>query len=235
MPPKSHRSNGRKPAVHNSAGRNNGARSLDPRPRRFVDLGLIVPDRIQTSMPYGEMIERAPAATTDLYTFRLNSTFDPDLTGTGHQPLGRDQLASVLYNRYRVLSAKAHVSFNSITSAGTPCLFYIYPTNGQSISVITDVLEQPNIKSKLAGDANYGFPLTLSGAWKLWDIWGKSKEEYLSDDTTGAVYSASPSEVINLDIGLGTADRTSTVTKWRFAIKIVYEVEWYDRVGIGPS
>lgn len=186
-------------------------------------------------MPYGEMIERTPAATTDAYTFRLNSTFDPDLTGTGHQPLGRDQFAGVLYNRYRVHSVKLHVSFNSITSAGTPCLFYVYPSNGYNLSVITDALEQPLVKSKLAGDANYGFPLTINGAWKLWDIWGKTKEQYLSDDTTGAVYSANPTELLSVDIGLGTADRTSTVTKWRFAIKLLYVVEWYDRVVIGPS
>ncbi len=201
----------------------------------MVRMGLVVPDRVLIKMPYGEMIERTPASATDFYTFRLNSTFDPDLTGTGHQPLGRDQFAGILYNRYRVHSVQVHVSFSNITSGACPCLHYVYPSNGYNLSTITDALEQPLVITKVAGDPNYGFPLTITGGWNLWDIWGKTKEEYLSDDTTGSIYSTNPTEVMTLDIGLGTMDRTTTVSKWRFAIQLVYTVEWYDRVVIGAS
>lgn len=40
----------------------------------------------------------------------INSTFDPDNTGTGHQPLYRDTYAA-LYDHYAVVSAKARVKF----------------------------------------------------------------------------------------------------------------------------
>lgn len=39
-----------------------------------------------------------------LYQFRANSMYDPDYTGTGHQPLFRDEMAAQ-YNYYTVLSS----------------------------------------------------------------------------------------------------------------------------------
>ncbi len=198
-------------------------------------MGLIVPDKVLVRMPYGEMIERTPGSVTDYYTFRMNSTFDPDFTGVGHQPLGRDQFAGVLYNKYRVHSVKLWVAFSELNSGPCPCLHYVYPSNRYNLSSITDVLEQPLIKYKVSGDPNYGFPCTLQGSWKLWDVWGKPRDEYLSDDITGAAFGANPAEAFTVDIGVGTMDRITTITKWRFAIRIEYMVEWFDRVLIGAS
>jgi hypothetical protein len=44
------------------------------------------------------------------YAFRWNSTFDPDATGVGHQPLFRDTFTSV-YDQYAVVSATARIKF----------------------------------------------------------------------------------------------------------------------------
>lgn len=205
-------------------------------PRNLVSLGSIVPDRIMVTMPYGEMIQRSPGATTDNYQFNLNSTFDPDSTGVGHQPLGRDQLAGVLYNRYRVHSVRFTVEFGCIGASGIPCLHYLQFVNGAATpSTITDVLEQPWSIARLQRDPNNGFKCELKLSANLWDIWGKSRAEYLADDTTGAVYSTSPVEVFIGNIGIGTADRTTSITAWQFAVKIQYVVEWYDRVYIAAS
>lgn len=45
------------------------------------------------------------------HVFRLNSLFDPDKTGTGHQPYGFDALA-VAYNRYKVVGATVEIMVN---------------------------------------------------------------------------------------------------------------------------
>lgn len=42
--------------------------------------------------------------------FRANSIFDPNQTGIGHQPLGRDQW-ELFYNTYTVIGAKVTVNF----------------------------------------------------------------------------------------------------------------------------
>lgn len=46
-----------------------------------------------------------------LYWFRANSVFDPDYTGTGHQPLYHDEMAAV-YNFYTVIAAFIRVVFD---------------------------------------------------------------------------------------------------------------------------
>jgi len=47
-----------------------------------------------------------------LWVFRANGLYDPDLTFTGHQPLGFDQIMP-LYNVFTVLSARITVDFIS--------------------------------------------------------------------------------------------------------------------------
>jgi hypothetical protein len=216
-------------------GKKNGQMVTSSRPLKIVNIGTVVPDRILVTMPYGEMIQRSPAAPTDFYTFRLNSTFDPDLTGVGHQPLGRDQLAGVLYNRYRVHSVKVTVDFSAFLAANVPVLTYVYLSNGYNLASITDALEQPFCSTKFMGDCSYGYSSRTTRSLNLWDLWGKTKEEYLADDTTGALFGSNPSEVMTVDIGLGSCNRTTNVSEWRFAIKIDYLVEWYDRVLIASS
>lgn len=42
------------------------------------------------------------------YTFLLNSAYDPNHTGTGHQPLGYDQMAAI-FQKYTVVGARVNV------------------------------------------------------------------------------------------------------------------------------
>lgn len=51
------------------------------------------------------------AGLTDFYSFRLNSVYDPNYTGTGHQPLFRDEMADK-YTNYTVISAIIKVTFS---------------------------------------------------------------------------------------------------------------------------
>jgi len=47
---------------------------------------------------------------------RLNSLYDPDQTGTGHQTYWNTQFAQI-YNRYVVLGSKMTVTFGCIVDA----------------------------------------------------------------------------------------------------------------------
>lgn len=44
------------------------------------------------------------------YVFSANGMYDPNITGTGHQPLGFDQLAAI-FDKYTVIGSKIKVSF----------------------------------------------------------------------------------------------------------------------------
>lgn len=55
------------------------------------------------------------------YVYSCNGLYDPNITGTGHQPMGFDQLM-VIFQRYTVIGAKAVVTFvNTDSTNATHC------------------------------------------------------------------------------------------------------------------
>lgn len=64
-------------------------------------------------LPYCEYApySQAGAVIGSLQQFKVNSIFDPDLSGVGGQPLGRDTYAAI-YNYYKVL--ETHIDFELI-------------------------------------------------------------------------------------------------------------------------
>lgn len=71
------------------------------------------PDMV-IKMPYFEIFSTSIANGTlaAAYQFKVNSIFDPYLTGGGHQPLGRDTWAAI-YNYYKVLETRISVIVTS--------------------------------------------------------------------------------------------------------------------------
>ncbi len=76
------------------------------------------------------------------YIFQLNNTFDPNQTGTGHQPRGRDELAAI-YNEYTVLRAKWKVEFLTTQTTDSMRAWCSVDTNSASdILSSEDALER---------------------------------------------------------------------------------------------
>lgn len=91
---------------------------LYKRPSRAILTGF--PNSKLVKLRYVEHFTLDYIASIAEYRFRCNSIFDPNLTGTGHQPMGRDQWAE-LYQRYMVVGAKATLTYvNTSVSAQTP-------------------------------------------------------------------------------------------------------------------
>lgn len=105
-------------------------------------------------LKYSDAFNLASDATLTSYTgsqyvFRLNSLYDPDLTGTGHQPYGFDQYAA-LFNRYKVDKVTVDVIFT--TPGGSydmACLVAIRPPqNSTSLSNVffASLSERPEVE-----------------------------------------------------------------------------------------
>ena len=69
---------------------------------------------------YAEAISLDPSAAGAIaaYVFRVNQMYDPNVSGTGHQPQGYDTLAAA-YGRYNVLSAKIFIDAGPNTAPTT--------------------------------------------------------------------------------------------------------------------
>jgi len=69
------------------------------------------PDKLMSKLRYCDLNTlTSTLGSIGRYVFRWNSTFDPDLTGVGHQPLYRDTFAGI-YDQYSVVSATAKIKF----------------------------------------------------------------------------------------------------------------------------
>ena len=80
------------------------------RKRSGPKITKLLKNKTTAHLRYVDVITIDPgAAATASHVFRANSLFDPDATGTGHQPLMFDEYAE-LYGEYRVLSSKITIT-----------------------------------------------------------------------------------------------------------------------------
>lgn len=83
---------------------------------RPVGKRTLFPSSMNVNLKYCQQVTLSlPGGTPALQVFRANSIFDPDYTGTGHQPLGMDQLGG-LYGRYEVLSSTIRARYTTNSS-----------------------------------------------------------------------------------------------------------------------
>lgn len=77
------------------------------------------PVRMRAMLRYSEVISLNPTlGSTAHQLFRCNSIFDPNQTGIGHQPYGRDTYASI-YDHYTVLKSEIKITTVGATQYGT--------------------------------------------------------------------------------------------------------------------
>lgn len=84
--------------------------------RRRVPRQLIT-NKLTRTLRYNTTVTLNPTATVPAYhNFSMNGLYDSDLSGSGHQVLGWDQLIGVFYDHAIVIGSKIKVEFLSTSS-----------------------------------------------------------------------------------------------------------------------
>jgi len=188
-----------------------------------------VGQRMRTTLRYSETYQRTGLAVYD-YQFRLNSLFDPNYTGGGHQPKGFDQLAA-FYQRYRVYNVRWEVLQWSTNSAMASHLVVVPTNSSTSYTDASDAIEATYAKHTIT----YMYqPKKLAGVVGLAALNGKTHVAYASDDTTQALVSTNPSEVLNLHVFSEALDGSTTLVLYQ-TVTLLYDVEFSDPVQLGQS
>lgn len=210
-------------------------RVLPPRPRRrtqrsrrkmtMFPQGL--PAALNTKLAYGDVITLVPTSgSVGQYIFRANSIFDPDFTGTGHQPRLHDQF-SPLYNSYRVLGIKWRCSFFPIigTEQTTLCVVAGSTSAGLTFGGLSDILEYPRPhlikKTWLTRERRTAI---ISGYWKCSRMQGVNEHAYTFDEDYQAGFGSNPTATPLLNIYVVNREGTGTIS-----IRIQVELTFYVR------
>lgn len=160
--------------------------------------------------------------------YRMNSLFDPDKTGSGHQPYGYDQITP-LYLRYRVLRFRYKITF---ATSSSDYFALVIPINGALASAITNLTtftqaaESPRGRSTIVSSTTRS--IIMRGNLALNALNGTTQIEYLADDRFQAAVSSNPTEVIDLAIGwFNPSGGTITVN---FGAELIYECDIHDPI-----
>ena len=185
-------------------------RALSPFAQRYI-----------TKLKYSEALTLS-ALNSYQYVFNLNSLFDPNRTGVGHQPYGFDQLAN-LYNRYRVIacryivngySGSVPVRYGTIVSNETPV----------TITSMSELAENPRAQTRVQVPG--GNTTQIRGTAYIPSVVGRNKAQYMADDRFQAQTTASPAELALLSIYGQTL--TDVNTDVLVTVTLEYTVEFFD-------
>lgn len=200
----------------------------------------VFPHEYYAVLPYHDIISlNLSTVPWQVYRFRMNSVYDPDLSGGGHQPRGRDELGN-LYQSYLVFAVAYDINFmtkdttreaivcgaagcSSIQTLGSLPNYQALRENQQRYvryTRIDDMRPVANIKGKL-------MCRKVEGVDK--DAW---------NDETGpfqSLMTANPNACPTLAIFAGTIDQTTMSSTVVADVKVMYYCKFFTRGINGPS
>lgn len=194
-------------------------RALQPFAQRYI-----------TKMKYSESFQITGPSTAGFATqrFNLNSIYDPNRTGLGHQPYGHDNLAA-LYNRYRVIKCDYVISGIALgnTSGNMYSLLAALPSNEEyGIASVAEAQEHP--RCKFITQAPDAALKVLRGSVYIPSLVGRSKAQYMADDRYQAQFGSSPNELAILNVYAGLLNGGFETTQFTLNITLTYTVEVFD-------
>jgi len=206
----------RRPRVAGGArngGKSNADRSLAITVDNKSTLSMIVepwmplfPPRVTKWLRYasGHQGLSSSSGVVSTQVFSANGAFDPDVTGTGHQPMGFDQMMA-FYNHYCVTHARLHVRFASASgSYGTACIRV--DAGSTPITDIERIMEfGGNVTVGLESIGNFGANKELNMSISIAKLQGVSEMALTADPTLRGDVTANPTEQTYFHVQLWNA------------------------------
>lgn len=189
------------------------------------------PDKLTTRLRYSVFRNVTTAVGTgiDVYQYMINSTYDPDVTGGGHQPLYRDQLYAI-YNLCVVTECKwmLHVTTSSTVGQLINVQATTYATTDNDVSTSIERGQTHRVVTQL------GNPGYLSGTVDMTKLFGMvKKEDILTDDLFTHGSGSNPNKAAYLT--LYTQDMTLTTSVLQYSLTFDMTVVFKEPVKIASS
>jgi hypothetical protein len=201
--------------------------------------GIVFPSHLRRTLRYVDRVElTSTSGGHAYYQFRANSLFDPDLSGTGHQPRYFDQLCSATgpYTTYRVHGCSVRLCVVPSDSAiwNVAAGF----TDSSTLSAGISGAGLDLAYAELPGWIGWLMPLasgpshTMTFKALMGQIHNVPESAIKIDDQYAAAYNANPVDTAYFNIVGNTAASTDTLTVGVF---IDFDVTFEDPYTVASS
>ena len=185
------------------------------------------PQKLIVKLPYftsGQLASSVGAYSYQI--FNLNSIYDPDRSGVGHQPLGRDQWVP-FYNRYRVFKVDYVITLTNADPA-QPADCVVLNANGVPLLTDDSVFEQPgSFYASLAPRDGGASRKVIKGSVYLPRLNGLTGAQYKADENMQSTQGTNPVEILTQSIVVAPVITGSEVNVC-YSVKYIYHVEMFD-------
>lgn len=184
------------------------------------------PNSIITKLRYCDQIQlTSTSGAMTGYVFAANGIFDPDISGTGHQPMFRDNYASI-YDQYVVIGSRIKVTMTNVSASNTA----VWGINGDDDSggsaTLTTKMEQNNSIWNQLGPTGSGHDTSiLTCTFEPNRDFGVDAK---SDGSSQTALGANPTELWCYQVWMA-ASGANTIT-CQFTVEIDYTVKWAELV-----
>lgn len=193
------------------------------------------PKRLYNTLKYASTTTKTlTSGVTSIHQFTCNGLYDPDISGSGHQPMYYDQLMAI-YNHYTVLRSRFRVTPMITGGVTDPVMLTVFVNDGGSA---TNTSTQPfNLERQGAKFMQYnpgvGFaPSYLPLSWSGKQSFGGDLLD--NDDLQGTV-GANPVEQQYFNIDTFCPFLLSSTAGVILLVQIEYDVCWEERTTISSS
>lgn len=200
--------------------------------RTTVPVGLGFPKKMVMTHKYCETFTLgSTAGALGNYKFSCNGMYDPNITGTGHQPMYFDQMAQI-YDHYTVIGSRIIVKIAPET-AGQPAYQVAMFINDDTTYNPTDpdyAAEQSTTSRFVLVPPSSTDAFTMSKKWSAKKYFGSA---VLANNSLQGTSSANPTEQSYFEIYLrSVGSSTSSVI---FQVEIQYIAVWAEIKDLAPS
>jgi len=189
-----------------------------------------IPDKFMTKMRYSSLqsMTTAGIGIPATYSFRMNSIFDPDLSGVGHQPLGHDELTP-LYTKYNVTGCSYIVTFTNQSATDYADIAVALRPNTNGWATMSTVLESAYVKRGVLGPESGSRNIrVIRGYCSIAKIRGVAKDKIRDENDYSALIGANPTLTPTLQIYFENQNVANPITV-NFRVELIYYVSLYDR------
>lgn len=192
-----------------------------------------IPPKFYSTLRYCQMFDLSlSVGTMGTYVFSANGLFDPNITGTGNQPLYFDQMMA-LYNHYHVKASRINIECCAANDLQTAVVhqLVIQDTSSLAVTSVVGMTQAPGKRKHLKPyNTADGNPAGVFTTWKATDVFGG---DLLSNNRLRGDVSSNPTEQSYFIYGV--SDINANTITMTCAATIEYDCIFTEFKGVGLS